>query len=84
MYVKGIISVKQLNMHKNDSETLILGANLRLRKLLLIGTYKPPKQMRVIFLESLSKSFSIYRDRYMYVCIYIYIYIYIYIFILET
>ena len=76
MHVKEIISVKQLNLHKDDSDTLILIANLHLRKSLIIGAYKPPEQIRIIFLENLSKSFSIYRDRYM--CIYMYIHVNMY------
>ena len=42
MYVNENIPVKQLNSHKDDSETLFLEINLRLRKWLIVGAYKPP------------------------------------------
>ena len=34
--------VKQLNSHKDDNETLFLEINLRLKKWLIVGAYKPP------------------------------------------
>ena len=64
MYVNENIPVKQLNSHKDDSETLFLEINLRLRKWLIVGAYKPPDQSKLLFLESLSKSLSIYLDTY--------------------
>ena len=64
MYVNESIPVKQLNSHKDDSKTLFLEINLRLRKWLIVGAYKPPDQSKLLFLESLSKSLSIYLDTY--------------------
>ena len=53
MYINERIPVKQLNSHKEDSETLFLEINLRLIKLLIVGVYKPPDQSKYVFLESL-------------------------------
>ena len=53
MYINERIPVKQLNSHKEDSETLFLEINLRLIKLLIVGAYKPPDQSKSVFLESL-------------------------------
>ena len=64
MYVNGRIPVKQLNSHKHYSETLFLEINLRLRKWLIVGPYKPPDQSKLIFLLSLSKNLSIYVDKF--------------------
>ena len=64
MYVFESIPVKQLNLRKEDSETLFLEINLRLKKWLIVGAYKSPDQRKSVFLESLSKSFSIYLDAY--------------------
>ena len=64
MYIKKSISMKQLNSHKDGSETLFLEINLRLRKWLIVGAHKPPDQSKSVFLESLSKSLSIYLDTY--------------------
>ena len=60
MRISEIIATKQLNSHKDDSETLFLKINLCLRKWLIAGAYKPPDQS----LESLFKSLSIYLDTY--------------------
>ena len=62
MYVNESIPVKQLNSHKDDSETLFLEINLRLKKRLIGGTYKHPDQSKSVFLESLSKNLSMYLD----------------------
>ena len=64
MYVNESIPVKQLNSHKDDSETIFLEISLRLRKWLIVGACKPPDQSNSAFLESLSKSLSIYLDTY--------------------
>ena len=64
MYVNESIPVKQLNSHKDDSETLFLEINLRLRKWMIVGAYKHPDQGKSVALESLSKSLSIYLDKY--------------------
>ena len=64
MYVNANIPVKQLNSCTDDSETIFLEINLRLRKWLIVGAYKPPDQYKPVFLESLSKSLSIYLDTY--------------------
>ena len=64
MYVNESIPVKQQNSRKDDSETLFLEINLRFRKWLIVGAYKPPDQSKSVFLESLSKSLSIYLDTY--------------------
>ena len=64
MYIKKSISMKQLNSHKDGSGTLFLEINLRLRKWLIVGAHKPPDQSKSVFLESLSKSLSIYLDIY--------------------
>ena len=53
MYINESIPVKQLNSHKEDSETLFLEINLRLIKLLIVGAYKPPDQSKSVVLESL-------------------------------
>ena len=57
MYVNESILVKQLNLHKDDSEITFLEINLLLRIWLIVGAYKPPDQSKSIFLASLSKSF---------------------------
>ena len=49
---------------QSDSDTLFLGINLRLRKWLVVGAYKPPEQSKFVFLESLSESLFIYLDTY--------------------
>ena len=53
MYINERIPVKQLNSHKEDSQTLFLEINLRLIKLLIVGVYKHPDQRKYVFLESL-------------------------------
>ena len=40
MYVNANIPVKQLNSCTDDSETIFLEINLRLRKWLILGAYK--------------------------------------------
>ena len=52
MYVNESISVKQLNSHKDDSETLFLEINVRLRNWPIVGAYKPPEQRKCVFSES--------------------------------
>ena len=37
---------------QSDSDTLFLEINLRLRKWLVVGAYKPPEQSKFVFLES--------------------------------
>ena len=59
MYVNDSIPVKQLNSHKDDSETLFLEINLRLRKWLIVGLNKPPDHSKSVLLEISSESFSI-------------------------
>ena len=63
MYVYESIPLKQLNSHKDDSETTFLELNLRLRKWLRVSTYKPSDQSKFVFLEGL-ESHSIYLDTY--------------------
>ena len=60
MDVNERIPVKQLNSHNDDSETLLLEINLRFKKELIVGAYKHQDQTKSVFLESLSKSLSIY------------------------
>ena len=55
------IPVKQLNSRKDESETLFLVINLCLRKRLIVSAYKPPEQMKSVFM---SKSVHIYLDAY--------------------
>ena len=63
-YVNESIPVKQLNLHKDDSETLFLEENLRLGKGLTVDACKFPDQSKSVSLESLFKSLSIYLDTY--------------------
>ena len=62
IFINGNIPLKQLNLQKNDSETLFLEINLCLRKWLIVGAYKPPDQSKSVFLKSLSKSLSTHLD----------------------
>ena len=64
MYANDSIPVKQLNSHEDDGETLFLEINLRLRKWLIGGAYKPRDQSKSVFLESLSKRLSTYLETY--------------------
>ena len=64
MYVKDNIPAKQLKSHKDDTESIFLEINIRLRKWLFVGAYKPPDQSKTAFLESLSKNLSTYLDTY--------------------
>ena len=59
MHVNKSIPVKQLNSHEDDTETIFLEINLRLKKRLMVGAYKPPDQSKPVFLESLLKTLSI-------------------------
>ena len=63
-YANESIPVKQLNSHKDDSETLFLEENLRLGKGLTVDACKLPDQSKSVSLESLFKSLSIYLDTY--------------------
>ena len=62
IYVNESVPVKQLNSRKDDSESLFLEINLRLSKWVMVGACKPPDQSKFVFLESFSKSLSIYLD----------------------
>ena len=64
MQVNEIITWKQLNPHKDDSETLFLKINLKLRKWLIVDAYKSSGQNKSVHLEMLSKSLSIYLNTY--------------------
>ena len=64
MYVKDNIPAKQLKSHKDDTESIFLEINIRLRKWLIVGAYKPPDQRKTPFLESLSKNLSTYLETY--------------------
>ena len=67
MYVNESISLKQLNLHKDDSETFFLEINLFWKKWLIVGAYKPPEQSKSVFLGSLYRILSIYLCTYEYV-----------------
>ena len=65
MYINESIPVKQLNSHKEDSETLFLEINLRLIKLLIVGAYKPPDQSKSVFFRKfIYRSLSMYLGTY--------------------
>ena len=59
------IAPKQLNL-KFDKETqaIYLEINIRLRKWLIIGLYKPPSQYNSLFLKNISTNLSRYLDSY--------------------
>ena len=52
LYVKDSIASKELNSHKEniDAEAIYLEINIRKRKWLIIGTYKPPSQNDSLFI----------------------------------
>ena len=58
MHTNESIPVKQLNLHKEDSETRFLETILGLRKWLIVGAYKLPYQSKSVYLE---KPFNIFR-----------------------
>ena len=65
IYVKETIAAKQLNLHLDiDNEAIFLEINIRSRKWLIVGLFKPPIQNNSLFLESLSKNISQYLDSY--------------------
>ena len=66
LYVKDSIASKQLNSHKEnkDAEVIYLEINIRKRKWLIIGTYKPPSQNNSLFLENPSNNLSTYLKDY--------------------
>ena len=47
-----------------DAEAIYLEINIRKRKWLIIGTYKPQRQNDTLFLESLSNNHSTYLEEY--------------------
>ena len=65
IYVKETIAAKQLNLHLDiDNEAIFLEINIRSRKWLIVGLYKPPIQNNSLFLESMSKNISQYLGSY--------------------
>ena len=65
IYVKETIAAKQLNLHLDiDNEAIFLEINIRSRKWLIVGLYKPPILNNSLFLESMSKNISQYLDSY--------------------
>ena len=59
------IAAKQLNLHLDiDNEAIFLQINIRSRKWLIVGLYKPPIQNNSLFLGSMSKNFSQNLDNY--------------------
>ena len=66
LYVKDSIVSKQLNSHKEniDIDEIYLEINIRKRKWLIIGTYKPPSQNDALLLENLSNNLSTYLKDY--------------------
>ena len=66
LYVKDRIASKQLNSHKENTNTeaIYLEINIRKRKWLIIGTYKPPSQNNSLFLENLPNNLSTYLKGY--------------------
>ena len=65
IYVKEIIGSKQLNLHLHkQTEAIYLEINMRLRKSLIAGLYKPPSQISSLFLEIMSRIFSRYLENY--------------------
>ena len=65
LYGEKNIAPKQLNL-KFDKETqaIYLEINIRLRKWLIIGLYKPPSQYNSLFLKNISTNLSRYLDSY--------------------
>ena len=65
IYVKENIASKQLNLHLDkETEAIYLEINIRSRKWLIVGLYKPPSQNNSLFLENMSKNLSRYLDSY--------------------
>ena len=65
VYVRENIASSQLCLHSDiETEAIYLEINIRLRKWLLVGLYKPPNQNNSLFLEKMSKNLSIYLDSY--------------------
>ena len=65
IYVKETIAAKKLNLHLDiDNEAIFLEINIRSRKWLIVGLYKPPIQNNSLFLERISKNISQYLDSY--------------------
>ena len=64
-YVKENIASKQLNIHLDkELEAIYLEINIRLRKWLIVGLYKPFSQNNSLFLENRSNNLSRYLDSY--------------------
>ena len=56
---------KQLNLHlEKETEAIYLEINIRLRKWLTVGLYKPPNQNNSLFLENMSQNLSRYLNSY--------------------
>ena len=65
IYVKENIASKQLNLHLDkETEAIYLEINMRSRKWLIVGLYKPPSLNNSLFLENMSKNCSRYLDIY--------------------
>ena len=65
IYVKENIASKQLNLHLDkETEAMYLEINIRSRKWLIVGLYKPPSQNNSLCLENMSKNLSRYLDSY--------------------
>ena len=65
LYGKKNIAPKQLNLKfDKETEAIYLEINIRLRKWLIVGLYKPPSQNNSLFLENMSKNLSRYLDSY--------------------
>ena len=59
IYVKENIMSKQLNLHlEKETEAIYLEINIRLRKWLTVGLYKPPNQNNSLFLKICRKIFQ--------------------------
>ena len=60
LFVKDSIASKQLNSHNANinEEAIYLEINIRKRKRLIIGTYKPPNQNHSLFLKNLLNNLS--------------------------
>ena len=65
IYVRENIAFKQLNLHLDkETEAIYLEINIRLRKWLIVGLYKPPSQNNSLFSENMLKNLSRYLDSY--------------------
>ena len=65
IYVKENIALKRLDLHLDkETKAIYLEINIRLRKWLIVGLYKPPSRNNSLFLEKMSKSLSLYLDSY--------------------